>query len=29
MARALDPKNFLSPATRSEFEGVDITLLKV
>ena len=23
------PKNFLSPATRAEFEGVDITLLEV
>lgn len=29
MARAIDPKNFLSPATRTEFEGVDITLLEV
>ena len=29
MARALDPNQFLSPATRTEFEGVDITLLEV
>ena len=29
MARAIDPNNFLTPATRTEFEGVDITLLEV
>ena len=29
MARAIDPNNFSTPATRTEFEGVDITLLEV